>query len=764
MVNIPFQNLYIQPMAFNLFSLIARDHQKRAESYDREGKKRQAAEEYAKAGDYRRAATLAFEIQDEPKLIHFSLFGALGKIPPRAAELNARQAGDLLATSGHYDWAIPLFEMANDMRRAAAAALKLRDSGRAARFYEKSRLWTEAVSHYEKASLFEDALRVLELEAKTLSRTRGEPSARLQEVNLKRAEVLLQLGRSTAAVTLLMQQPPSLRRAELLERSGRNTEAIEAYLGAGESDRALLLARKSPDQARRVAQVHLHSGRPVLAGEIFARLGMVRDAAEAYEAAQDWWQAAYRWETVQEPARAAEAYRKAGKVTDAARCFVTAGQPLQAAELYIRSGNLAAAAALHTQTGDLAGAIALYLDANDVEQAAMTLQKIPPEELGYITGALLLAPWLVEAGRSGEALRFLGKAPAADPRRRGEDGTVLDRLYWEGRALEGLDQAEPARKRYAKLLQLNPTYRDVAERKSRLEAQPEPAAAEAAPLAARSLDGLAVGQRLANRYDILGELGRGGMGRVYRARDLDLGEPVAIKTLLTPSEGSAANDDEERLLRELQICRRVSHPNVVRVFDLGRFEGGIFITMELLEGQMLEELIVKDQPIPLERIRFFLSEIAAGLQEAHSLGIVHRDLKPSNVIVTERRLKILDFGIARMTGFDNRLTRTGFAFGSPMYMSPEQLLGQQLDGRSDLYALGILAYALIGGREPFSDDNPAVLALMHLRDEIPDIRQLRPDLPNPWIGFIARLLAKEPDQRYASAQEVLAVLPTLPVG
>jgi tetratricopeptide (TPR) repeat protein len=742
-------------MAFNFLSLISRDHQKRAESYDREGKKRQAADEYAKAGDYRRAAALAAEIQDEPKLIHYSLLGALGKVPPRTGDLTARQAGDLLATSGHFEAAIPLFEMAGDFRRAAAAALKLRDSGRAASFYEKSRMWAEAVTYYEKAGLFEDALRVLELEAKTLSRSRGEPSARLQEVNLKRAEVLLQLGRSTAAVTLLMQQPPSLRRAELLERSGRPTEAIEAYLGAGESDRALLLARKSPDQARRVAQVHLHSGRPVLAGEIFARLGMVRDAAEASEAAQDWWQ------TVQEPARAAEAYRKAGKTADAARCFVTAGQPLQAAELYIRAGDLAAAAALHNQTGDLAGAIALYLDAGNVEQAAMTLQRIPPEELGYVTGALLLAPRLVEAGRSGEALRFLGKAPPADPRRRGEDGTVLDRLYWEGRALEGLDQREPAGKRYAKLLKLNPTYRDVAERLSRLQQQPEPAP-PAVPVAARSLNGLAVGQRLANRYDILGELGRGGMGLVYKANDLDLGEPVAIKTLLTSNEG-ASNDDEERLLRELQICRRVSHPNVVRVFDLGRFEGGIFITMELLEGQMLEDLIVKGETLPLERIRFFLLEIAAGLQEAHSLGIVHRDLKPSNVMVTGRRLKILDFGIARMTGFDNRLTRTGFAVGSPMYMSPEQLLGQPLDGRSDLYALGILAYALIAGREPFADDNPAVLALMHLRDEVPDIRQFRPDIPPAWIGFLARLLAKEPDQRYASAEELLAVLPTLQV-
>ncbi|MEO6195044.1 MAG: protein kinase [Thermoanaerobaculia bacterium] len=742
-------------MAFNFLSRITRDHQKLAESYAREGNKRQAAEEYAKAGDYQRAAALAAEIEDEPKLIRYSLMAALGKVPSRIADLDARQAGDMLTNSGHFEAAIPLFELAGDYPRAAAAALKLRAGARAARFFEKGKMWAEAAIHYEQAGLFEDTLRALELEAKALARNRTEPSARLLEVNLKRAEILLQLGRGTPAATLLMQLPPSVRRAELLERAGRSTEAIEAYLGVGENDRALILARKSPDQSRRVAQVHLQSGRPAQAGQIFASLGLVREAAEAYEAAEDWWQAAYRWETVQEPARAALAYRKADKLRDAARCFAAAGQPLEAAEIYRGVGNLAMAASLYAQAGD-PRAVTLYLDAGDLEQAVESLRRMPAEEPGYVKGVLLLAPKLVEAGRPGEALQLLGRATAADPQRKGEEGSPLDRLYWESRALEALDQPVPARKRYAKLLELDPTYQDVAARLERLEM---PLAMSLNP--ARSPEGLAVGQRLANRYDILGELGQGGMGRVYKARDLDIGEMVAIKTLLTPGEGSTG-DEEERLLRELQICRRVSHPNVVRVFDLGRFDGGVFITMELLEGQILDQLIGRLEPIPLERIRFILTEIAAGLQEAHSLGIVHRDLKPSNVMVTEKRVKILDFGIARMSGFDNRLTRTGLAFGSPMYMSPEQLLGQPLDGRSDLYSLGILAYALIAGREPFDDDNPAVLAVKHLQEEIPDILQFRPGLPAAWKDLLVRLLAKEPAKRCASAQEMLAALAALP--
>jgi serine/threonine protein kinase len=385
------------------------------------------------------------------------------------------------------------------------------------------------------------------------------------------------------------------------------------------------------------------------------------------------------------------------------------------------------------------------------------LRQIPAREPAYLAGALLLAPKLVEGGRAGELLQLLGQAPAAGPKKPGEAGSQLDRLYWEGRALEANDQGATARERYEKVLGIAPSHRDAAERLGRLL---PPATT---PMALSAVGGLAVGQRLVNRYEILGELGKGGMGRVYKAKDLDLGEMVAIKTLLTPAEGGTGAD-EERLLREVQICRRVSHPNVVRVFDLGRFDGGVFVTMELLEGQTLDNVISPFDTIPLSRVRFFISEIAAGLQEAHALGIVHRDLKPSNVMVAEKRLKILDFGIARMTGgFDSRLTRTGFAFGSPMFMSPEQLMGEELDGRSDLYSLGIVAYAMIAGREPFVDENPAVLALRHLQEEPPDIRQFRPGLPTSWVEFLARLLTKKPADRFASAHEVIAALEALPV-
>jgi len=270
-----------------------------------------------------------------------------------------------------------------------------------------------------------------------------------------------------------------------------------------------------------------------------------------------------------------------------------------------------------------------------------------------------------------------------------------------------------------------------------------------------------VGERFAGRYELEAELGRGGMGRVFRALDLDLGAVVAIKTLLSPPDANPVESD--RLLREIQICRRITHPNIVRVFDLGRFRGGVFITMEYLEGQSLDALIDRQNPLPLARLRQLLSEVAAGLEEAHGMGVIHRDLKPTNVMVTSARAKILDFGLAQMPGFDSRLTQTGFILGTPMYMSPEMVLGKPLDARSDLYSLGVIAYTMIAGQEPFDGPAATAIAIQHVQAAPPDIRRFRATLPAEWIELIARLLAKHPDQRPGSAREVLAVLAALPV-
>ncbi len=272
--------------------------------------------------------------------------------------------------------------------------------------------------------------------------------------------------------------------------------------------------------------------------------------------------------------------------------------------------------------------------------------------------------------------------------------------------------------------------------------------------------GLVPGQVLADRYQILGALGSGGMSRVYRARDRDLDEELAIKTLLSSNLGS---DDEERLLREVRICRKISHPNVVRVHDIGRFTGGFFVTMELLDGSGLDGIIEREAPLSLERIKKLLTEIASALAEAHRLKIIHRDLKPSNVMLCDGRVKVVDFGIARMAdGSAGNLTKTGVAIGSPMYMAPEQIQGKPLTGSCDIYSLGVIAYTLLTGREPFTGETTTAVALKHLYEPPPEIRGLRPKLPDPWIELIESMLAKSPEDRPGSAHELGERLTGLP--
>ncbi len=287
-----------------------------------------------------------------------------------------------------------------------------------------------------------------------------------------------------------------------------------------------------------------------------------------------------------------------------------------------------------------------------------------------------------------------------------------------------------------------------------------PSTAELA--AALSSAGLVPGQILADRYEILGELGRGGMSRVYRGRDRAFpDEEVAIKTLLTPALGHT--DDEERLMNEVKICRKISHPNVVRVHDYGSFPGGIFVTMELLDGPGLDMMIEHETPLEMARVREILKGIAAALSEAHRLKVIHRDLKPSNVILVDDRVKVLDFGIARMGDASSSLTRTGEVVGSPMFMAPEQIQGQPLAGTCDLYALGVIAFTLITGREPFLADTTTAIVLKHLHEPPPDARELRSGLPQEWADLIEKLLAKKPADRYQSAEELLEVLYQLPV-
>src|SRR5829696_3732970 len=262
----------------------------------------------------------------------------------------------------------------------------------------------------------------------------------------------------------------------------------------------------------------------------------------------------------------------------------------------------------------------------------------------------------------------------------------------------------------------------------------------------------APGTILRDRYRLDSELGRGGMGTVYRATDLELHREVAVKVLSVQNY-----DSRERLIREARAAAALNHPHIVTIHDVGEVGGFPFLVMELVPGPRLSQA----RPTDISRVVAIAIQICDALEHAHANRIVHRDLKPDNVLLSgtadSGTVKLADLGLA-LPAYAARISHVGVIVGTAAYMAPEQALGQTVDGRADLYALGILLYELTTGRVPFTGDDPLTIVSQHVHAPVVPPRVLRPDLPPALEAVIIRLLAKNPAQRFSSAAETRAAL------
>jgi tetratricopeptide (TPR) repeat protein len=257
-------------------------------------------------------------------------------------------------------------------------------------------------------------------------------------------------------------------------------------------------------------------------------------------------------------------------------------------------------------------------------------------------------------------------------------------------------------------------------------------------------------------YRLLREIGSGGMGTVYEAEDTRLGRRVAVKIL--PPEYSRDRRAKERFLREARTASAVDHPNLCTVHDVGESEGRLYIVLALYEGETLRERIRRG-PLPPADARDIAIQVARGLARAHEAGITHRDIKPANVMLPRRgEAKILDFGIARLEGDEVSLTGTGVSWGTPAYMSPEQVRGEPVDCRTDVWSLGVLLYEMVAGRRPFKGDGVQAVLSAILTQEPEPLDRVRPEVPPELAQVVTRALAKDPAARYKSAVELLADL------
>lgn len=412
--------------------------------------------------------------------------------------------------------------------------------------------------------------------------------------------------------------------------------------------------------------------------------------------------------------------------------------------------------------------------------ASLWIQLVLPASLlliGYI--ALTTKRFLVtEAGKlksdeeSAETNRMMGLAmqgqgqldAAFDRFRRVPMGDeVMANLYNLALDFERKRQFNKAQAVYEHMAAYNPKYKDLAAKLNRAKNLSETVilgGGGSHPGGTLLLDGGAVEKPMLGRYQVEKELGKGAMGVVYLGKDPKIGRVVAIKTMALSQEfeGDELTDARERFFREAETAGRLQHQNIVTIFDAGEEHDLAYIAMEFLKGRDLVDHCRDGNLLPVPRVLSIVARVAEALAYAHRQNVVHRDIKPANIMyeLGSDTVKVTDFGIARIT--DSSKTKTGLVLGTPSFMSPEQIAGKKVDGRSDLYSLGVMLYQMLTGVLPFRGESMAELMYKIANEEAADLRIPRPDLPPRLAQVVARALVKKPEVRYQDGDEFAADL------
>ena len=342
---------------------------------------------------------------------------------------------------------------------------------------------------------------------------------------------------------------------------------------------------------------------------------------------------------------------------------------------------------------------------------------------------------------------------------------VMENLYNLALDFERKRQFNKAESVFRHMADFNPKFKDLETRVKRAKAMSETVmlgGSGGGRTNTSILEDGTVEKPMLGRYQVEKELGKGAMGVVYLGRDPKINRVVAIKTMALSQEFDEEElaDVKERFFREAETAGRLNHPNIVTIFDAGEEHDLAYIAMEFLKGRDLVPQTKPGHLMPLPKVMDIAARVADALSYAHGNNVVHRDVKPANIMYEAEsdQVKVTDFGIARIT--DSSRTKTGMVLGTPSYMSPEQLAGKKIDGRSDLFSLGVMLFQMVCGKLPFEGDSMAQLMFRIANEQHPDIRDLRPDVPDCLSAIIDRALAKDADARYQSGNDMAADLRT----
>ncbi|MEE3326213.1 MAG: protein kinase, partial [Myxococcota bacterium] len=522
--------------------------------------------------------------------------------------------------------------------------------------------------------------------------------------------------------------------------------AVEPYLlGDIESvSRQLEMDGQADLGHRMLARFHREKGQPDQAAEYFESAGDLREAAAIRALERDYERAAKLLLQAEAPLEAAQMYRKAENWIQAGRCYEAARDFERAAESYREARAIDLWLSALERSGAIFDAAKIALENDRRPRAMRLLQCIAPDDEDYAEASWLLTLSFEREGHFDLAAQQLeqhiatfhrGNAPA-------EKYSRLADLFEQAGALErALEVLEDLRRR-------EPTYPDVATRIELIRKQRSVSDRSRVLLGDGVLPTDAPTAFVSeSRYEILEEIGRGGMGVVYRARDKRLDRVVALKRLpedLRRHQPRAA----QLFVREAQAAARLNHPHIVTVHDADQEEGHLFITMELLDGEPFNAILKEKGPLAADHLMAVAWQVASALQYAHEQGVIHRDIKTANLfLTTEDTVKVMDFGLAKM--FEEVRGGTTVITGTPFYMSPEQVMGGRVDHRTDLYSLGVTLFELATGKVPFAEGD---VAYHHRHTPPPDPRSLSSDLSAEMASLLLDLLEKDPENRCASAE------------
>jgi tetratricopeptide (TPR) repeat protein len=690
--------------------------------------------------DYKAAAELYVSIDE---LREAAKLYIKARVPVKAAEVY-----ELMGSLGN---AAALYKEANNHTKSAELFEKIGDYQNAAQSYEKGGFFKKAAELYKKINDYPKAGELyercfIEEGPRIIKEGKDKSYAYLSGMFYEKA------GEFEKAISIYLKDGYYKEAALVYENLGELVRAAEFFMEAGELERAAEMFQLGGDEKR---------SNEVLS-KISYQKGFLKEAATLAEKAGDSIKSAEIFAEAKEYARAGEQYLKGGWYKEAGEMFMKAGDFKRAAEAFELGGDYALAAHAYEKTGtatakgadlyekvgDFFKAGKSYMELGLQDRALNVLQKIDEKSENYESASIMIGEIFMDKDMIKLAkerfLKIIGRRPISKE--------TLEPYYYLALCFERSGKDDLAKSTYDKILAVDYQFKDVSARSNKITVVLN----EKSISGQRVQDDISVKGRstlpkdsLKKRYELLLEVGRGGMGIVYKAKDTLLDRIVAYKIL--PSFLSTNPSNFDRFLKEARLSANLNHMNIIMIFDTG-YEGELsYITMEYVEGETLDKILKGGRKFKIAEVVSIAKQVCRALAYAHKNNVVHRDIKPANILMNKKGvIKIMDFGIAKiLEDISKEVTSIS---GTPLYMSPEQIIGKDVDFQTDLYSFGVTIFELATGRPPFTEGD---IFYHHLHTVPISPKELNPSIPDGLCKVILKCLEKDKALRYKRAVEIL---------